>query len=192
MHCISFSFYVPQLTVSSGSHPSPYDRARDFFGPSTIGSAAVVPDHQDLPTANPMSSDVNGLPSNPQYSESLPHNLERICHERGLSNDTISNAKFEKGEEKTLLGLVLNRRYMAQVLVALGFQEHFDDAFAPAKVVTLMDQKFSASDIVKCFGWSADSYRNKTSWFGWAKEAAKSQKWSGVVPNEGELYLGFV
>lgn len=163
-----------------------------FSQSSTLGSPAVVPGHhQELQLPNCMSDDINIFSSssfNPQYPESVSDDIEpddielddieddvkNICRSHGLSDDAINDAKFEKGEEKSLLKLVLNQHCMAQILVTLGFQVHLDDTYMGSKAITFMDRMILAKDIVTSFRWSANTYRNKATWFGWAKEAAKS------------------
>lgn len=73
---------------------------------------------------------------------------------------------------------------MLEVLVKLGLQDCYDTIFIPLRSVTYTrGLQLAALDVITAFGWSGDSYKHKTLWFGWAAEASTHQ-WVTSIPGE--------
>ena len=141
---------------------------------------------------NQQSSDgvsAGQLPLRPVLQDAIGTHLvpgtsvETVCRSHGVTDDASPAAKY-KPAEKTLLGMVLNHRCMLEVLVKLGLQERYGTVFIPSKSVTYAGGlQLAALDVVTAFGWSGDSYKHKTLWFGWAAEAS-SRQWAKPIPSK--------
>ena len=78
--------------------------------------------------------------------------------------------------------MATSHQAMVQILNTLGLLEK--NLFSDVKSVTFRDgQVFSATDIVKDFQWSLDSFRHKCTWYGWAEHAAMQLVWKGPIPS---------
>ena len=109
--------------------------------------------------------------------------IEVVCHKCGISDDEMHSAMYAT-TEKSLLSMVCNYQQMLHILSQLGLQQcgvvflHSQTILFPGGLV------LSAGDIVKHFGWTAESFKHKLVWFGWAEDAVASQEWIGSPPGE--------
>lgn len=109
--------------------------------------------------------------------------VETVCRSHGITDEALQAARY-KSAEKTFLGKVLNHRHMLEVLVKLGLQERFGTIFMASRSVTFAGcLQLAAVNVVTEFGWSVDSYKHKTVWFGWAEEVS-SRRWARAIPGE--------
>jgi hypothetical protein len=109
--------------------------------------------------------------------------IETICHRCQITDDQIRSARFQAAA-KSLLRTVLNYKSMSHILLRLGLQER-DAPFVPLQTVTLPgDLVVSAGEVVEHFGWTMESFKRKTVWYGWAEQAASSQEWNEPTPSE--------
>jgi hypothetical protein len=114
-------------------------------------------------------------------SQTTTSAIAYLLHEFKISESCLKAAKFNSGE-RVLLAMVTSHRAMVQILNTLGLLEK--NMFSDAKSVTFRDgQVFSATDIVKEFRWSLDSFRHKCAWYGWAEHAATQLVWKGPIPS---------
>ena len=183
-HHLSVGFQSPSLIVAStslhrlGNAP--------MFAASRTGSpiteTAINRQLSDSPSAHqfpstPLSQDTAGACLVPGTG------VETVCHSHGITNEALRAAEYKPGE-KTFLGKVLNHRCMLDVLVKLGLQERYGTTFTPSRSVTYAGGlQLAAVDVVMAYGWSADSYKHKTVWFGWAEEVS-SRQWVKPIPSK--------
>ncbi|KIM71614.1 hypothetical protein PILCRDRAFT_93785 [Piloderma croceum F 1598] len=201
-----FSNHATSLLLSSapGSRrssvaPSP------LIGPSISGSLRGFGDVSTNPsrTGSPgfsltgrQSSNSAATTRDPSPSSHLPGmteaqltqgtSVEDVCAWHGIVESALGAAKYNSAE-KSFLGMVLNHRKMLEVLVRLGLQDRYSTVFVPARTVAYAGGlHLSAQEVVKAYGWSVDSYKHKTLWFGWAEEVSSSRWiWKAPVPNQG-------
>jgi len=97
-----------------------------------------------------------------------------------IMEDALTSAKFNNGAG-SLLGMVVNHQGMVQILDRFGLWEQ--SGFSDTQTVMFQsEQVFSSGEIVKQFGRSPDSFRHKSTWYGWAEVAAMSFKWNTAIP----------
>ena len=140
----------------------------------------------NLPAA--ISDNTEDSRHSPAPSQQTTHDsyLEAVCASRGLPVATICGARCKlSADTKQLLPKVLNHQCMANVLVALGIQDHPYGHFAATKVVVIDGRDYTAVDVIKEFRWSTKSYKHKCQWFGWAAHAAHASQWCADVPVKG-------
>jgi hypothetical protein len=113
--------------------------------------------------------------------------IEAVCRCRGIAEEVFRAAKYNVNE-KTLLGMVLNHRHMLEVMVGLGLQDRYGIFVSTRTHVYAGGLQLSAGGAVTACGWSVDSYKHKTVWFGWAEDAA-SRRWAGSVPSACFSYV---
>ena len=200
-HASPFSHLVRAMGSTSGSHHSSVGfQTPSSFGamtsPDGLGDSSADASRTSSPMfgmdVNQQSSDsvlASQLPSRPVSQDAIgAHlvpgtNVETVCRLHGITDDVSRAAKY-KSAEKKLLGMVLNHRHMLEILVKLGLQERYGTIFIPSKSVTYAGGlQLAALDVVTAFGWSGDSYKHKTLWFGWAAEAS-SRQWVKSIPSK--------
>ena len=194
------------LSIQSTSTPGSHHSSVGFQAPSPIGASTSL--HR-LGIAPIFATSRMGLPItetaiNQQLSDSLlahqfpstslsQHiagaclvpgtSVETVCHSHGITNEALQAAEYKPGE-KTFLGKVLNHRHMLDVLVKLGLQDHYGTTFMPSWSVTYTGGlQLAAVDVIMAYGWSVDSYKHKTVWFGWAEEVSSCQ-WVKPIPSK--------
>ena len=114
--------------------------------------------------------------------------IEVVCRQHAISDGEMRSAMFLT-TEKSLLSMVHNYRQMSHILSQLGLQQR-DAAFIPSQAVLFPGGLvLSAGDVVKHFGWTAESFKHKSVWFGWAEDVAVSQEWNGSPPSERVVLL---
>jgi hypothetical protein len=117
--------------------------------------------------------------------------VEDVCAWHGIVESALGAAKYNSAE-KSFLGMVLNHRKMLEVLVRLGLQDRYSTVFVPARTVAYAGGlHLSAQEVVKAYGWSVDSYKHKTLWFGWAEEVSSS-RWIWKAPVPSKSFFQFV
>jgi len=127
----------------------------------------------------------------PNTVDTTTSDATRNVHGFSILAQTHSMAQYQ-ARCGSLIAMVLNHRAMSQILVVLGYQQPnvVADTFYPGTAIHLPDgQNCTAGDIVREFGWSPKSFRQKTGWYGWAEIVAKSKVWSGAIPSEFLLSL---
>jgi hypothetical protein len=145
-----------------------------------------------METSAPGTSTTAPESIDPAAAEAKQHLIEALCARHGIPESTIREARCKASSDtKRLLAKVLNHRYMAEVLVALKFQNDRNGSFSATKTVTLEGKEYTAGDVVTAFQWSVESYKHRCRWFRWAHQTANSCEWTGPIPtpNSGELYL---
>jgi hypothetical protein len=171
-----------------GNTPSAASRGNtpaSMSGPTTPGTPNEPNDHSS--SLSPAST-FDALHLQLTQTTQPGCSIHDICKQHGISDHTIGGAKYakSKGEDGSLLAMVLNQRCMAQVLIQLGYQSNLHDPCQPSKNLTFTGQEYTALDVIKYFGWTFKSYQRKCGWFGWAEEAARTQEWSGPAPTESK------
>src|SRR6266436_1446092 len=111
--------------------------------------------------------------------------IESVCVRHGIAEGTLRAAKYNAAE-KGFLGMVVNHQKMLEVLVRLGLQDRYSTVFVPTRTVAYAGGlHLSAGEVVRAYGWSVDSYKHKTLWFGWAEEVSSLRwTWKGPVPSK--------
>jgi hypothetical protein len=128
-----------------------------------------------------------------QFSETTPSQnttefipgtpIETVCRHHGISNDILLSAKFLTNE-KVLVKMVQNFKWMSHILRCIGLQEHNTSFVASRTVVFAGGLILSAGAVVKHFGWAVDSFKHKNVWYRWAEDAARSREWAGTPLSE--------
>lgn len=114
--------------------------------------------------------------------------IDVVCRQYAISDDKMRSAMFVT-TEKSLLSMVLNYQQMSHILSQLGLKQR-DAAFIPSQTVSFHGGLvLSAGDVVKHFGWTAESFKHKSVWFGWAEDAVALQEWSSSPPGEFCLFV---
>jgi hypothetical protein len=167
------------LTSLHGLGDASFDTSRT--GSPMIGTA-INRQLSDSPSAHhstPFSQDNAGIYLVPGTS------VETVCRSHGIT-DAASQAAQYRPAEKTFLGKELNHQCMLEVLVKLGLQERYGTIFMPSRSVTYVGGlQLAAVEVIMAYGWSVDSYKHKTVWFGWAVEVS-SRQWVKPIPS---MYL---
>jgi hypothetical protein len=97
-----------------------------------------------------------------------------------ITEDALTSAKYNNSAG-SLLGMVVNHGGMVQILDRFGLWGQ--SGFSDMQTVTFQSgQVFSSAEFIKQFGWSPDSFRHKSTWYGWAEVAAMSFKWNAAIP----------
>ena len=109
--------------------------------------------------------------------------INMVCKHHAIMDDLMRYAKFLT-MEKSLLAMVKNYKWILHLLRCLGLQDS-NMLFTPSQTITFSGGlTLSAGDVVKHFGWTADSFKHKSVWYRWAAEVAVSQEWAGTPPSE--------
>jgi hypothetical protein len=170
---------IGALTSLHGLSDASFETSRT--GSPTIGMA-INRQLSDSPSAHQ-------FPSTPFSQDSAGDHLvpgtsvETVCRSHGITDEALRAAEY-KPAEKTFLGKVLNHRRMLEVLVKLRLQERYGIIFTPSRSVTYVGGlQLAAVDVLMAYGWSIDSYKHKTVWFGWAEEVS-SRQWVKPIPSK--------
>jgi hypothetical protein len=137
--------------------------------------------------ADSSSNWIEQILSSPSPSSISPHgssdnSIETFCHYQGISTDLIAKAKY-LSDAKSLIKMAWNHRAMVKILMVLMLHGRVTDNFIPSKTITLPDKTvLQAEAVVKKFGWSAESFKHKCAWYGWAETVARSKTWKGSIP----------
>ena len=146
---------------------------------SSASSNGILPAH----FSNDTGSGISRPPSVSQYHPNTTI-IDKIHNEHHIARDILEKAVFRRWDAKLFLDMVLNHRYMSQVLIALQLQECYGESCVASASVALDGRTWTAVEILKEFKWSFDSYNHKSTWYGWAENVARSFRWLEPVPTE--------
>ena len=113
--------------------------------------------------------------------------IEMVFRHFGIAEETVRAAKYV-GSDRSLLSMVNNHQCMIDLIKRLGLHGSGGNFSATQTVAFTGGLVISSGDVVKYCGWTTESFKHKTTWYGWAEEAA-SKVWKGPIPRECALLI---
>jgi len=165
--------------VAAGSDVAPQSQSVISREESPVGGLGVSTSSHSHLSGNQATFD--RLLSHPPSTHTATDVICLVHNEvADITEDALTSAKYNSSAG-ALLSMVLNHRSMVQILDWLGLWEK--SAFSDTKTVVFQGgQVFSSAEIVRQFGWSLNSFRHKSTWYGWAEVVATSFKWNAPIP----------
>lgn len=180
------SYHTDSDTTSFQDPPVPSGAAGPHTGTSHSHS------HFSTPTGPLVAHDAHGAPRGQSHALKrcrartlTVEDIHRLCGNK-LGNDVLQGA-HSSAEEKDVFTFALTHRNMARVLKELKFQGDIYEPYSVGKGALIKEvtsgSSTCANSVLAKFGWNADYYKNKTSWFKWAYEMVNLKQWKGQPPH---------